>query len=145
MDMVELENTESILPVEVKLVDLLIREPTCSNSKTSFSRPTLTPISHPGHFGKKGIRLFREHINKTWCKEINLDKIWTLLSEDSRKNFLNGTSKLAPVIDVTKSGFHKVCGRGRLPNTPVIVKARYFTEKAQRRIQAIGGACVLVA
>ena len=52
---------------------------------------------------------------------------------------------MAPVIDVTKSGFQKVLGRGRLPDIPVVVKAREFSQHAERRIKAVGGACVLVA
>ena len=51
----------------------------------------------------------------------------------------------APVIDVTKAGFNKVLGKGRLPNIPVVVKAKIFSKTAERRIKAIGGACVLVA
>ena len=51
----------------------------------------------------------------------------------------------SPVIDVTKAGFNKVLGKGRLPNIPVVVKAKIFSKTAERRIKAIGGACVLVA
>ena len=50
-----------------------------------------------------------------------------------------------PVIDVGKSGFFKVLGKGRLPNQPVVVKAKYFSKTAERRIRAVGGACVLTA
>ena len=50
-----------------------------------------------------------------------------------------------PVIDVTRAGFFKVLGRGRLPEVPVIVRARMFSKTAERRIKAIGGFCELVA
>lgn len=50
-----------------------------------------------------------------------------------------------PVIDVTKAGYSKVLGKGRLPNQPVVIKARFFSKTAERRIKAIGGACVLTA
>ena len=50
----------------------------------------------------------------------------------------------APVIDVTKSGFFKVCGKGRLPKQPVVVKAKVFTKMAERKIKSVGGACILV-
>jgi len=50
-----------------------------------------------------------------------------------------------PVIDVTRAGFFKVLGRGRLPMQPVIVKARYFSKTAERRIKATGGACEVIA
>ena len=36
---------------------------------------------HPGHFGKKGIRVFRLHKNRTYCPSVNLDNLWNLLSE----------------------------------------------------------------
>ncbi len=38
---------------------------------------------HPGCFGKKGIRVFRLHKNKIHCNSINLDRLWTLLSEQT--------------------------------------------------------------
>ena len=99
---------------------------------------------HPGYFGKKGIRVFREHKNRIYCPEVNIDKLWTLLSEAAREKYLSGKNG-APVIDCVKNGFFKVTGRGRLPNVPVIVKAKYFSKGAERRIRAVGGACVLTA
>jgi large subunit ribosomal protein L27Ae len=38
-----------------------------------------------------------------------------------------------------------VLGKGRLPNQPVVIKAKYFSKSAERRILAIGGAAVLTA
>ena len=100
---------------------------------------------HPGHFGKKGIRVFRWHKNRGMCKSVNLDRLWPLLSESSRKKHLGKPSSgELPVIDVTMSGYDKVLGRGRLPNVPVIVKARFFSDTAQRRIRKTGGSCILV-
>ncbi len=49
------------------------------------------------------------------------------------------------MIDVTKAGYFKVLGKGRLPNQAVVVKAKFFSKTAERRIKAVGGACVLVA
>lgn len=99
---------------------------------------------HPGHIGKKGIRVFRLHKNREYSEAINLDKLWNLLSDEARNQFLNDKTKAA-VIDVSKAGYTKVLGRGRLPNVPVVVKAKFFSEKAERRIRAVGGACVLTA
>jgi len=50
-----------------------------------------------------------------------------------------------PVIDVTQSGFFKVLGKGRLPKQPVIVKAKFFTKTAEKKIKEVGGACVPTA
>jgi large subunit ribosomal protein L27Ae len=38
-----------------------------------------------------------------------------------------------------------VLGRGTLPQIPLIVKAKFFSEKAEAKIKAAGGACVTVA
>ena len=99
---------------------------------------------HPGHYGKRGIRVFRLHKNRTHCESINIDRLWSLLSDEAQKKFSADKTK-APVIDITKAGFQKVLGRGRLPAVPVVIKAKYFSKTAERRIRAIGGACVLTA
>ncbi len=99
---------------------------------------------HPGLYGKRGIRVFRLHKNREYCESVNLDRLWSLLSEEARTKFSKDKTKAA-VIDVTKAGFQKVLGRGRLPNIPVVIKAKFFSKTAERRIKAIGGACVLTA
>jgi len=99
---------------------------------------------HPGYFGKKGMRHFHLKRNQDFCPIVNLDKLWTLVSEDTRTKYQTVKDK-APVIDVTKAGFFKVLGKGRLPNQPVIVKAKFFSKTAERRIKAVGGACILTA
>lgn len=100
--------------------------------------------SHPGYFGKLGMRFFHLKRNKLWCPTINLDSIWTLVSEETRKKYQNDKEKV-PVIDVGKAGYFKVLGKGRLPNQKVVVKAKFFSKTAERRIKAVGGACVLTA
>jgi large subunit ribosomal protein L27Ae len=49
------------------------------------------------------------------------------------------------VIDVTKAGFFKVLGKGFLPSQPVVVKAKFVSKIAERKIKAVGGAVVLTA
>jgi ribosomal protein L15 len=44
-----------------------------------------------------------------------------------------------------KKGYHKVLGKGILPNQPVIVKAKFFSKAAEDKIKSVGGACILVA
>nr|AGE89250.1 60S ribosomal protein L27A [Cryptocaryon irritans] len=99
---------------------------------------------HPGYFGKVGMRKFHLKRNTIWCPAVNLDKLWSLVTEETRKKYQNDKEKAA-VIDVTKAGYSKVLGKGRLPNQPVVVKARFFSKTAERRIKAVGGACVLTA
>ena len=98
---------------------------------------------HPGYFGKIGMRVFHEKKNPKFRPSVNLDKIWSLVSEETRKKEYKDNK--VPVIDVTKAGYFKVLGKGRLPAKPVIIKAKLFSKIAERRIKAIGGACVLTA
>jgi len=100
--------------------------------------------SHPGFYGKTGMRVF--HMQRNWkhCPTVNTDKLWTLVSEQTRKAAEKSKDK-APVIDVTKSGYFKVLGKGVMPKIPVIVKAKLFSKTAEKRIKEAGGACVLIA
>jgi len=58
--------------------------------------------SHPGYYGKLGMRVF--HMQRNWkhCPTVNTDKLWSLVSEATRKAAEKSKDK-APVIDVTKS------------------------------------------
>merc|ERR1739848_705130 len=107
---------------------------------------------HPGYFGKVGMRNFHLHPNNlnNYCPTINVDKLWSLLSDQHRKVYLSGEGKKpkgdkVPVIDCTKAGIFKVLGKGVMPEQPVIVKARFFSRQAEEKIKALGGACVLTA
>jgi large subunit ribosomal protein L27Ae len=55
---------------------------------------------HPGYFGKKGQRHFHLQKNQYYRPSINLDKLWTLVSEEARKT---SVASKAAVIDVTKA------------------------------------------
>ena len=57
----------------------------------------------------------------------------------------NASKDAAPVIDVTQHGLFKVLGKGQLPQQPVVVKAKFFSSRAERKIKEVGGACILVA
>ena len=99
---------------------------------------------HPGYFGKKGIRRFNLQRNRLYAPTINLEKVWSLVTEQSRKLYASNKDRV-PVIDVTKAGYFKVLGKGFLPSQPVVVKAKFFSNIAERKIRAVGGACVLTA
>ncbi|ODV96154.1 hypothetical protein PACTADRAFT_49554 [Pachysolen tannophilus NRRL Y-2460] len=101
---------------------------------------------HPGYFGKVGMRHFHKLANHDWKPVINLDKLWTLVPEENRSDALkNSSSSSAVVIDTLANGYGKVLGKGRLPEVPVIVKARYVSKLAEERIRAVGGVVELVA
>ena len=99
---------------------------------------------HPGYFGKVGMRYFHKTQNKFHCPTVNVDKLWTLVSEQTRANYAKDTKKV-PVIDCVRAGYYKVLGKGLLPKQPVIVKARFFSREAELKIKAVGGACILTA
>lgn len=59
--------------------------------------------SHPGYFGKVGMRHYHLKRNQKFCPTVNLDKLWTLVSEQTRLNYAKNEAGLAPVIDVVRS------------------------------------------
>lgn len=60
-------------------------------------------FSHPGYFGKVGMRYFHLTRNKYHCPTINLDKIWSLVSEQTREYYQDKKDGPAPVIDVVRA------------------------------------------
>ena len=99
---------------------------------------------HPGYFGKIGMRFFHLKKNKLHSPSVNLDKLWNLVQSSTLSHYQKNKDRI-PVIDVTKAGYFKVLGKGFLPSQPVVVKAKFFSKKAERKIKAVGGACVLTA
>ena len=102
---VELESTESRQVVEVWPVVCTTKGPWWTNSKWEcFCWPR---CSHPGYFGKTGMRRFHRHNNHKFCPTVNTDKLWTLVSEHTRnaaaRNKDAKSKDKTPVIDVTKS------------------------------------------
>ena len=91
-----------------------------------------------------GMRHFHKQKNHYHCPIINLDKLWTLVGEEKRVECAKDTSK-APVIDLTDYGIFKLLGKGQLPKQPVVVKARYISKLAEKKIKEVGGACLLTA
>merc|ERR1712216_686542 len=97
---------------------------------------------HPGYFGKVGMRYFHNTNNQYFKPVVNIDKLWTLPAAENREPRKDG--KL-PVIDLGNSGYFKLLGKGICPKIPVIVKAKYFSKKAEQKINAVGGQCQLTA
>uniref|UniRef100_A0A1I7XW16 Large ribosomal subunit protein uL15 n=1 Tax=Steinernema glaseri TaxID=37863 RepID=A0A1I7XW16_9BILA len=90
------------------------------------------------------MRNFHLRKNILFCPTINVDKVWSLVPESVRLEAKKNT-ETAPVIDITRHGYHKLLGKGVLPKQPLIVKAKYFSHKAEEAIKKAGGACILVA
>ncbi|EEH39578.2 60S ribosomal protein L28 [Paracoccidioides lutzii Pb01] len=101
---------------------------------------------HPGYFGKVGMRYFHKTQNQFWKPVINLDKLWSLVPAETRDAYVNNKKTgTVPVLDLLPLGYSKVLGKGRLPEIPVVVRARYFSKEAERKIKDAGGAVELVA
>ena len=99
---------------------------------------------HPGYFGKVGMRHL--HFMKNRADEyeptINVDKLWTLVPEEVRvKAATAKKGDAVPVIDCVQNGFFKVLARGELPKIPFVVRAKDFSEEAEKKIKAAGGVC----
>merc|ERR1711920_272597 len=56
-----------------------------------------------GYFGKVGMRYFHKTMNKFACPTINLDKLWTLVSEQTRTRYADDPDGKAPVINCLRS------------------------------------------
>ncbi|XP_074092377.1 large ribosomal subunit protein uL15-like [Macrotis lagotis] len=77
--------------------------------------------------------------DQSYCPTVNLDKLWTLVSEQARINMAKTQEGRAPIIDAVRWGYY------RLPKQPVIVKAKFFSRRTEEEIKGVGGVYVLVA
>ena len=91
------------------------------------------------------MRYFHKTNQQFHTPTINVDKLWSLVSEQTLTHYAKATSGKVPVIDCVKAGFFKVLGKGSLPKQPVIVRAKYFSRDAENKIKAVGGIAELVA
>merc|ERR1712098_193133 len=90
---------------------------------------------HPGYFGKVGMRYFHKQGNHSWKPVINLDKLWSLIPAEKRDEYLvSKKGDTIPVLDLLPLGYSKVLGKGRLPEVPLVVRARWFSKEAERKI-----------
>ncbi|KAJ9196774.1 hypothetical protein DTO164E3_1056 [Paecilomyces variotii] len=102
---------------------------------------------HPGYFGKVGMRRFHLLRNHQWKPTINIEKLWSLVPQETRDQYLGENAKAdsALVLDLLALGYSKLLGKGRLPEIPLVVKARYVSREAERKIKEAGGVIELVA
>jgi large subunit ribosomal protein L27Ae len=91
------------------------------------------------------MRHFHYLKNNYHCPTVNIDTLWSLVSEQTRKAYTDRKDGKMPVIDVTRAGYFKVLGKGKLPSIPVVVKAKFFSKQAEEKIKAAGGVCELSA
>nr|CAH8847557.1 unnamed protein product [Trichobilharzia regenti] len=54
---------------------------------------------HPGYIGKVGMRHFHLKKNPYYCPTINLDRLWSLVSQSTYEKHRDSTDGKVPVID----------------------------------------------
>ena len=83
-----------------------------------------------------------------WAKWLTKPQLWTLVPEETRSKYIGSNamkSDTAPVVDLLPLGYAKLLGKGRLPEVPIIVKARYVSKLAEKKIKEAGGVVQLEA
>ncbi|KAL8336730.1 hypothetical protein RB601_008287 [Gaeumannomyces tritici] len=101
---------------------------------------------HPGGRGLAG----GQHHHRT-----NLDKyhpgyfgkLWSLIPAEKQAEYAKAgaSSDKIPQIDLLSFGYSKLLGKGRLPEVPLVVRARWVSKEAEKKIKDAGGAIELVA
>lgn len=73
-------------------------------------------------------------------------QLWSLVPAEKRDEYLTSSKKdTVPVLDLLPLGYSKVLGKGRIPEIPLVVRARWFSKEAERKITEAGGVVELVA
>lgn len=73
-------------------------------------------------------------------------QLWSLVPIEKRDEYLSkAKGDTAPVLDLLPLGYSKVLGKGRIPDIPMVVRARFFSREAERKIKEAGGVVELVA
>ena len=88
------------------------------------------------------MRRFHKLKNRTFTPTLNLDKLFNVAGEGVYEAASTAPSGKAPVIDLVSLGYFKLLGNGQI-KVPVIVKAKFFSKLAEKKITAAGGACLL--
>jgi large subunit ribosomal protein L27Ae len=92
------------------------------------------------------MRYFHKQQNHFWKPTVNVDKLWSLIPIETRDAYISGKKKdTVPVLDLLPLGYSKVLGKGRLPAIPLVVRARYVSQEAEKKITEAGGVVELVA
>lgn len=106
---------------------------TCGKSRKGNGEnlTVLCLVSHPGYFGKVGMRHYHLKRNTTHCPTINLDKLWTLVSEQTRVNYGKKPDGPAPIINAVRAVSTRLrCKWSKLKSKWSFLCARSFNEAA---------------
>jgi large subunit ribosomal protein L15 len=97
-------------------------------------------INDPKHFGKYGFKRPQKTIKKV--NPVNLSYLDENSEELLEKGLANKEND-SIIIDVTKLGYNKVLGSGRITK-PLTIKAPEFSASAESKIQEAGGEAVIL-
>ena len=96
---------------------------------------------HPGYFGKVGMRHYHMTKNAYWKRSINLSQVTKLIPAEQAAQAKKGGE--LPVVDLLANGYSKLLGNG--VTVPCIIKARYVSKLAEKKLKALGGCVQLQA
>lgn len=88
------------------------------------------------------MRYFRKTKQKNYCPIVNIDKTYSLFSQSDTINQNN--SKSLPLINLNDLSAFKILGKGKGPDIPVLIKAKFFSKKASKKILKSGGCCITI-
>ncbi|KAI8880378.1 60S ribosomal protein L28-B [Backusella circina FSU 941] len=88
------------------------------------------------------MRHFHLKNNPNWRPVVNIDQLWTLAGEGVREQYKN-TEKV-PVVDALQNGYGKVLAKGKI-SEPLIVRTRFVSRLAEKKIKEAGGVVELIA
>jgi large subunit ribosomal protein L27Ae len=92
------------------------------------------------------MRYFHKQQNHFWKPTVNIEKLWSLVPAEEREAYVSGKkTDTVPVLDLLPLGYSKVLGKGRLPDVPLVVRARWVSKLAEKKITEAGGVVELVA
>ena len=95
---------------------------------------------------RMGLCVFYRRFGEEWLTFFLPIQLWSLIPLEKRDEYLaDKKSDTAPVLDLLPLGYSKVLGKGRIPEIPLVVKARFFSREAERKIKESGGVVELVA
>ena len=92
---------------------------------------------HPDYFGKVGMRHYHLKRNQSFCPTVNLDKLWTLVSEQTRVNAAKTKPGAAPIIDVVRSATTKFWARESSLSNLSSWRPNSSAEELKRRLRVL--------
>ena len=108
------------------------------SGKEKKQKYTWFQIYKPNHLGKYGFQ--RADFLRADVLGVNISFLDQNLAEFELQGILEYEGE-TPVVDVTKIGYEKVLGSGKVTK-PLIVKAPFFSERAKLKIEEAGGQAI---